>query len=90
MSTVTDNETARRFELEEDGHTAFATYRRTGSIVTIPHVESPPELRGKGTAARLMEGITALARKDGFRITPSCSYAIAWFRRHPEAADVLT
>ena len=47
MSTVTDNETTRRFELDEDGHTSFATYRRADNIVTIPHVESPLELRGK-------------------------------------------
>jgi predicted GNAT family acetyltransferase len=90
MSIVTDNETARRFELEDDGHTAFATYRRADNIVTVPHVESPMELRGKGSAGRLMEGIAALARANGFKIVPTCPYAVAWFRRHPEAADVLT
>jgi hypothetical protein len=90
MSTVNDNEAARRFELEEEGHTAFATYRRADDIVTIPHVEAPIELRGKGTAARLMEGIAILARANGFKIVPTCPYAVAWFRRHPEAADVLT
>jgi hypothetical protein len=90
MSTVNDNEAARRFELEEEGHTAFATYRLADDIVTIPHVEAPIELRGKGTAARLMEGIAILARANGFKIVPTCPYAVAWFRRHPEAADVLT
>ena len=90
MSTVIDNEAARRFELEENGHTAFATYRRRDDIVTIPHVEAPVELQGKGTAGRLMEGIAALARTNGFKIVPTCPYAVAWFRRHPEAADVLT
>jgi predicted GNAT family acetyltransferase len=90
MSTVTDNEVARRFELEEDGHIAFATYRRADDIVTIPHVESPLALRGKGTAGRLMEGIAALARANAFKIVPTCPYAVAWFRRHPDAADVLT
>ena len=90
MSTVTDNEDARRFELEEDGYTTFATYRRADDIVTIPHVESPAEARGKGTAARLMEGIVGLARMNSFKIVPTCPYALAWFRRHPEAGDVLT
>lgn len=90
MSTVTDNEASRRFELEEEGHIAFATYRRADDIVTIPHVESPPALRGKGTAARLMAGIAALARANGFKVVPTCPYAVAWFRRHPEAADLLT
>lgn len=90
MSVVVDNEAARRFELEEDGHTAFASYRRSDNIVTIPHVESPVELRGKGAASRLMEGIAVLARANGFKIVPTCPYAVAWFRRHPEAGDILT
>ena len=90
MNTVTDNEALRHFELEENGHTAFATYRRADDIVTIPHVEAPVELQGKGTAGRLMEGIAALARANGFNIVPTCPYAVAWFRRHPEAADVIT
>ena len=89
MNSVIDNESAHRFELEEEGFTAFATYRRDGDQYRIPHVEAPPELRGKGTAGRLMEGIAALARVHGFRIVPTCPYAVAWFRRHPDAADVL-
>jgi predicted GNAT family acetyltransferase len=87
--TVTDNAARRRFELEEQGEIAFATYRRDGDVVTIPHVEAPEALRGKGSAGRLMEGVVALARGQGFKIAPRCPYAAAWFRRHPEAADVL-
>jgi len=90
MNSVTDNETVHRFELKEGGFTAFASYRRSGDIVSIPHVEAPEALRGKGTAGRLMEGIAELARARGFKIVPTCPYAVAWFRRHPDAADVLT
>jgi predicted GNAT family acetyltransferase len=89
MTDVTDNVPRGRFELIENGLTAFATYRRVGNRVTIPHVEAPVPLRGKGTAGRLMEGIVALARAEGFKIVPSCPYAAAWFRRYPQAADVL-
>ncbi|HWD29106.1 MAG TPA: GNAT family N-acetyltransferase [Rhizomicrobium sp.] len=86
---VTDNIPCQRFELKEDGLTAFATYHRNHLHVVIPHVEAPPALRGKGTAGRLMEGIVARARAEGFKITPTCSYAFAWFRRHKDAQDVL-
>jgi len=89
VNVVTDNAELHRFELTENGLTAFATYRRHGEVTIIPHVEAPVPLRGKGTAGRLMEGIAALARKESFRIVPSCPYAAAWFRRHPEAGDVL-
>ena len=86
---VTDNKDRSRFELDENGQTAFANYQRNGLHVVIPHVEAPPALRGSGTAGRLMEGIVGLARADGFKITPTCSYAAIWFRRHQDAADVL-
>lgn len=89
MSTVIDNLARRRFELVEDGLTAFANYHRNGAEVIVSHVEAPPALRGKGTAARLMEGIVTIARAEGLKITPLCSYATLWFRRHPDRGDVL-
>lgn len=83
-----DNEAAHHFELTEQGLTAFASYRRAGDVVTIPHVEAPIPLRGKGTADRLMRAIVAEAREKKFKILPTCPYARAWFQRHPDAADV--
>ena len=83
---VADNQQRSRFELEENGQVAFANYQRAGLHVVIPHVEAPPTLRGSGTASRLMEGIVAQARAEGFKITPTCSYAAIWFHRHKDAA----
>jgi predicted GNAT family acetyltransferase len=85
---VVDNAVKNRFELEENGALAFATYRHSGNVYTLPHVEAAMELRGKGAAGRLMEGIVAMARMQGFKIRPTCPYAIAWFRSHPEQNDV--
>jgi predicted GNAT family acetyltransferase len=88
-AVVTDNRQRSRFELVEGGLTAFANYHRSGQNLVISHVESPPALRGKGTAARLMEGVTAIAEAEGLKVTPLCSYAALWFRRHPDRAGVL-
>jgi len=87
--SVINNESRNRFELEENGELAFASYRRNGDVFTIPHVEAALPLRGKGTAGRLMEGIAAIARDQHYKIKPTCPYAVAWFRRHPEASDLL-
>ena len=84
-----DNTERQRFELVEEGRTAFADYWRQGNRVTIPHVESPPELRGKGAAGRLMSAIADHASEHDLRIVALCGYARAWFRRHPERADIL-
>ena len=86
---VADNAEHHRYELTENGLIAFADYRRRDGVVTIPHVEAPPEMRGTGAAGRLMTGIVAHARAEGFKIIPSCPYAGVWFERHPDARDVL-
>jgi predicted GNAT family acetyltransferase len=86
---VVENEAKSRFELEESGELAFANYRRSGDIFTIPHVEAAMPLRGKGAAGRLMEGIAAIAREQHYKIRPTCLYAVAWFRRHPEQNDLI-
>lgn len=86
---VIDNADRHRFELEEDGEIAFADYRLQGDTVVLPHVEAPPALRGTGAAARLMEGALSIIRGRGQRVTPLCSYADAYIRRHREWQDLL-
>lgn len=86
---VSDNTAQSRFELQEQGYTAFASYRLNGDVLTIPYVESPPALRVQGTAGRLLEGVVAHARGHKMKIVPVCGYAAAWFQRHPQYSDVL-
>jgi len=84
-----DNKDAGRFEHEENGFLAWAEYRIHDGKTLIPHVEAEPPLRGTGAAGRLMQEIVEYARTHQLAIVPRCSYARAWFARHPEAQDVL-
>ena len=61
---------------------------RSGARVA-EHTLVPPEIGGRGVAARLVEAMVADAREQGFKIRPVCSYVVAAFDRHPEWADVL-
>lgn len=79
---VIDNKEESRYELEVDGHVAFAEYRLEGDTLHINYVFSPPELRGKGVAATLMEGVVADANKRTLHINPVCSYAATYMARH--------
>lgn len=84
-----DNQQESRFEREENGLLAWATYRVRDGKYQIPHVEAEPPLRGTGAAGRLMSDIVEHARANQLVIVPRCSYARIWFDRHPEAQDVL-
>jgi hypothetical protein len=84
-----DNHEQSRFEREENGLLAWAEYRIRDGKYLIPHVEAEMPLRGTGAAGRLMQDIVDHARAQQLVIVPRCSYARAWFQRHPEANDVL-
>ncbi|MCH2547219.1 MAG: N-acetyltransferase [Alphaproteobacteria bacterium] len=81
---ITNNTKKNRYELEIDGHIAFADYRLDGNIIHIPHVEAPPKLRGTGAAGKLMQGIMQIAETENLKIRPICSYAASWLEKHPE------
>lgn len=83
-----DNEERHRFETVENGLLVFCNYREHDGRYVLTHVEADPALRGTGAAARLMQAIVDHARAENLKLIPRCSYAVAWFRRHPEAQDV--
>lgn len=64
------------------------TYVRSGNILTAEHTLVPPEIGGRGIAAKLVEALMADARAGGWKIVPECSYVAAAFKRHPEWADL--
>ena len=64
------------------------TYQRRGDVLVADHTLVPPEIGGRGVAAKLVEALIADARDEGNKIVPQCSYVEALFRRHPEWADL--
>ena len=82
-------DTGRRYEMDEQGMTSWADYRRQGERLFIDHVESPPALRGTGAAGRLMAALAADARARNLKLTPICSYAAAWLQRSKEFHDLV-
>jgi uncharacterized protein len=86
---VRDNPGKCRFKLDLCGQVVFACYARYGSTLVIPHVEAPPPLRGTGAASQLMAGVMEIARTEGLKVRPLCSYASVWMRRLREYHDLL-
>lgn len=94
MTDFRDDVAHQRFEqgfTQPDGQTGtvWADYAIQGNIRAILHVEAEDALRGSGAAGRFMAGLADHARAEGIKLLPRCSYAVAWFRRHPDQGDVL-
>jgi predicted GNAT family acetyltransferase len=86
---VRDNPALSRYELDIDGTIAFANYQRSGDVVSITHTETPVALRGRGIGSKLVEGIAALARRQGLKIRPLCGFARQVIAQHPEYRDLV-
>ena len=78
-----------RYAATIDGHTAELTFiRRPGGVLVADHTGVPDALGGKGVGKALVQRLVADARALGLKITPSCSFIEAHFRRNPDWADL--
>jgi hypothetical protein len=86
---VRDNRELQRFELPVGDQVVFADYRRQLGRLVITHVEAPPNLRGKGVAGQLMQGLLDQVRAAHLKVLPLCPYARAWMQRRPDYRDLM-
>jgi len=85
---VRHNPAKSRFELEIDGSLALAEYELRDGVMVFTHTESPPALQGRGAASKLIHGALLAARDQGLKVRATCSFVIAYLKRHPEFADL--
>ena len=85
---ITDNAAHHRFEVSLDGRTAFASYRRDGNVLLVYHTEVPREFEGRGIGSALVKGVLDIAREQGLKVKPFCSFVASYMQRHPETADL--
>lgn len=90
--TITRHEDGDRGEyhahLPGSDHIGRLTWVERDGARIADHTLVPPQIGGRGVAARLVERMVADARAEGFKIQPLCSYVVAAFKRHPDWADV--
>lgn len=59
------------------------------NTVNINHTYVDDSLRGQGIAGQLMEAAAGQLRSQGKKAVLTCSYAVAWFGKHPEYNDIV-
>jgi predicted GNAT family acetyltransferase len=68
---------------------AELTFQRVSpALIVADHTLTPVPLRGRGIATVLVERMVADARREGFKIRPTCPFVVAQFDRHPDWADL--
>jgi uncharacterized protein len=88
-NAVVHNAPRQRFELDVDGQTVFTEYRMSGGVMTFFHTLTPPALRGRGLAARVVQAALEFARAQRLKVIPLCWYVSGHITAHPEFRDLL-
>ncbi len=86
---VRHNPEASRFEIALGDKIAHADYHLSGIIMTIFHVYTPPEYRGKGIAAKVTKFALDYARENNLKVIPQCPYAHSYIAEHKEYQSLL-
>lgn len=76
----------RFYKKDEDGKLlAEVTYIPDGEDkVQLNHTFVDSSLRGQGVAEQLVDRVVAEMEKENKKIIPTCSYAVALFKRKPD------
>ncbi|MDB5732219.1 MAG: acetyltransferase, partial [Variovorax sp.] len=86
----TDNTARRRYEAQRDGTLAgFVNYRREGDLIILSHTEVLPAHEGQGLGSALARHVLDEARRQGWRVNPTCGFLAAWIARHDEYLDLV-
>lgn len=89
ISAFRDEADQSQFVQDFDGGRVWADYSISDGVHLILHVEAELQLRGSGASGNFMLHLAEFARTNSLRLKPICGYAVVWFKRHPDYADVL-
>ncbi len=79
---VAHNPESNRFELREDGSTAYVEYVVGDDFLDIIHTIVPWGLENRGIGSALVAAAYNWGREQGLSPKASCSFARAWLARH--------
>jgi uncharacterized protein len=79
-----------RYELTRDDEVlSFAVFSQTGSVVTVPHIETKVQHRNNGYSSDLMAGVVDDLRAKRLLIEPLCPVARAYVETLPDADALM-
>jgi uncharacterized protein len=87
---VKHNAAENRFEATVDGGLSVADYEIRDGQMIFTHTYTPPELRGRGIAEKLVRAALEHAKKEKLRVVPACSYVDLFIQRHREYQPLVT
>jgi predicted GNAT family acetyltransferase len=87
---MSKEKTMSRFELEEEGETAYLEFELDhAGWITLWHTEVPQGLRGRGLAGVLAKTALEYARENKLKVDVICPSVANYLSKNPEFQDLV-
>ena len=84
MESITHLQDKKRFEITEDGYTAYVAYELFEGGIDITHTLVPKPLEGRGLASALVKHVLEYAGVQALKVRPTCPFVKVYVERHPQ------
>ena len=78
-----------RFVSYVEGYEAVVEYTLKDNVIDLYRTFTPPELRGKGVAGKLVKYALEYAKENNLKVIPTCSYVRGYIERHENYKELL-
>lgn len=81
------NPDAAQFEIQLGEDMAVLQYKMDGNTIVMHHTEVPTAFEGQGIAGKLTKYALDWAKREGYKVNPTCPYVQSYIQRYPEYQD---
>ncbi|MCS7052939.1 MAG: N-acetyltransferase [Ignavibacterium sp.] len=86
---VIHNSKEKSFLIQIENDIAYVSYNLNNEVMDLYTTYTPPQLRGKGLAEKVVRAALEYAKSNNLKIIPSCSYVKVFLERHPEYKSLV-
>jgi len=72
------------FVIKVDKASSYVSYNLNEGVIEFYTTYTPPQLRGRGLAEKVVRAALEYAKENNFKVIPSCSYVRVFIERNPE------
>ncbi len=81
---VKHDEKSEKFYIDIEGVKVHLDYSLRGDKIDLYHTYTPPHLRGRGLAGKVVEFAFNYAKENNLRVIPSCPFIPYFLEKNPQ------
>jgi hypothetical protein len=87
---VVNDKSGSRLVLEIEGDEVYLLYDEKEDLLDLYSTYTPPNLRGKGLAAKVVKAALEYAKEKKLKVIPSCWYVRKFIEENPEYQNLVS